>query len=105
MRRDERDEHRWNNKDMRNEKSRDSKRTHLVAASHETFQARADERNVRRHIRPNSRGEVSLLVPRQQITSERHGQHEREQHATRNPKQLAPALISTVEISLREVQQ
>jgi hypothetical protein len=105
VRRNESDEHRRNEKYVRDEKSRNGQSAHFIAAAHQTFEPGANERNICRHIRADCGREISLLIPRQEVSRERHGQHQGEQDAPGNPEKFPAPFVGAVKIRLRKVKK
>ena len=90
---------------MGDKKSRNGKRSHFVAAAHETLQPSTDKRHVGCHVRADGGGKVGFLVPRQQVSGKGHRQHQREEHAARNPEKFPATFVSAVEVSLRQMKK
>ncbi len=90
---------------MRHKKARQCQRAHLVSAPHQAFERGTDQRHFARHVGPDGGGEVRFLVPRQQITGERHRQHQAKERAAGNPENFAAAFVRAVEKSLRQMKK
>src|ERR1700722_12331775 len=100
MRGHKREDARGNKKNVSHEKSRDGKRAHLRAAAHESLNTSPNPGNFVGGIRSYSSSKISLLVPREQVTGERHSQDEPEKHESGKPEQLAPTFVRSVDVGL-----
>src|SRR5580658_4515605 len=78
---------------MGHKKSRDGKRTHLRATTHQALDALSDPGNFAGRVGSHSSGKIGSLIPGQQVTSESHRQHQTEEHASREPKELAASFV------------
>ena len=102
---DEGEDRRRQQEDVRNEEARNRQRAEIVAAAYELLQPRADHRHLGEDVGADGGGEVRLLIPRQQVTGERHAEHQREEHAAGQPQQLSIALVGAKQDRLADVQQ
>ena len=102
---DEREDGRRQQKDVRNEEARNRQRAEIVAAAYELLQPPADQRHLGEDVRADGGGEVRLLIPRQQVSRERHPEDQREQHAPGEPQQLSIPLVGAEQNRLADVQQ
>src|SRR5260370_4019298 len=89
-----------NQKNMGYEKPRDGKGPHLRATAHQALDALTNPGDFADGVCSNRSGKISSLIPREQVTSEGHGQHQPKERASRQPKKLAPSFIGSVDVRL-----
>ena len=72
---DERKDNRGHNENVGDKETRESQRAHIRTTAHEALEPTSDQWNFTSDVRSYCRGEVSFLIPRQEIAGEGHAEH------------------------------
>src|ERR1700676_2030949 len=96
---------RRNKENVGYEKTRYRECAHLRSTAHHPFDALANPGGFAYRICSYCGCEIGPLVPGKQVPSKSHRKDQAEEHASRQPKQLAPAFVRSVDIRLRQVEE
>ncbi len=92
-------------KNMKNVKSGDRQRSHRCAAPQEQSEAFPNDGHLPGDIRADGAGKIRLLIPRQEVSGERHPQDKKRERAARDPEKLAFPFVGPVEKRLQKMQE